>query len=288
MPATDSAADPAGGRLLLAAGGLRAWQVAGGPRRAAVQDLRDRAFLRNRGLVRPEGDRDRFDAQAVQVLIEEAATGAPLAAFRALIHGGGEGEDCGAADGQVANDRSATGLTGGYCAQFYALDRLAALPGVVVELGRVCTDPARRADPDVLRMTWAAVATLVDGSRARMLLGCSSFEGTDPSRHAHAFALLAARHLGPRALMPERRAPLVHQLGQAVSGQRPALRRGLAQMPPLLRSYLAMGAWVSDHAVIDRDLDTLHVLTVLEVATIPPARRKLLRTIAQTARVAAE
>ena len=54
-------------------------------------------------------------------------------------------------------------------------------------------------------------------------------------------------------------------------------RRALQQMPGLLRSYLAMGGWVSDHAVIDRDLGTLHVLTVVDIAAIPPARARLLR-----------
>jgi L-ornithine Nalpha-acyltransferase len=52
-------------------------------------------------------------------------------------------------------------------------------------------------------------------------------------------------------------------------------------MPPLLRSYLAMGGWVSDHAVVDRDLNTLHVFTGLEIRAIPEARaRRLLRAVA--------
>lgn len=53
-----------------------------------------------------------------------------------------------------------------------------------------------------------------------------------------------------------------------------------AQIPPLLRSYLAMGGWVSDHAVIDRDLETLHVFTALEISAIPPGRARLLRALA--------
>ena len=51
-------------------------------------------------------------------------------------------------------------------------------------------------------------------------------------------------------------------------------------MPPLLRSYLAMGGRVSDHAVIDRQLNTLHVFTGLETAAIPEARKRLLRAVA--------
>ncbi len=55
------------------------------------------------------------------------------------------------------------------------------------------------------------------------------------------------------------------------------------QMPPLLRSYLAMGGRVSDHAVIDAQMNTLHVFTGLEIAVIPPRRKRLLRAIAQSA-----
>jgi putative hemolysin len=48
-------------------------------------------------------------------------------------------------------------------------------------------------------------------------------------------------------------------------------------MPPLLRSYLAMGGWVSDHAVVDTDLGTLHVFTGLEIRRVPQARALTLR-----------
>ncbi len=41
-------------------------------------------------------------------------------------------------------------------------------------------------------------------------------------------------------------------------------------MPPLLRTYLMMGGWVSDHAVVDRQMNTLHVFTGLEIGAIPP------------------
>ena len=58
------------------------------------------------------------------------------------------------------------------------------------------------------------------------------------------------------------------------------MRRAMAQMPPLLRSYLMMGGWVSDHAVVDRQLNTLHVFTGLEIKAIPPARARLLRSAA--------
>ena len=60
----------------------------------------------------------------------------------------------------------------------------------------------------------------------------------------------------------------------------PLVSRSVSLKPPLLRSYLAMGGWVSDHAVIDRQMGTLHVFTGLEIAGIPPNRARLLRALA--------
>ena len=50
-------------------------------------------------------------------------------------------------------------------------------------------------------------------------------------------------------------------------------------MPPLLRTYLLMGGWVSDHAVYDRDLNTMHVFTGLEIGAIPESRKRALRAL---------
>mgnify|MGYP006206379873 CR=1 FL=1 len=67
---------------------------------------------------------------------------------------------------------------------------------------------------------------------------------------------------------------------------RPALLLGAAgllpslAMPPLLKTYLLMGGWVSDHAVVDRDLNTLHVFTGLEIRAIPEGRARALRMVA--------
>jgi len=90
---------------------------------------------------------------------------------------------------------------------------------------------------------------------------------------AAAGALAVARHAPPLAVASPIPAP-----GAPPPATPPALP-ALA-MPPLLRSYLILGGWVSDHAVIDRDLATLHVFTALEIAAIPPGRARLLRALA--------
>ena len=70
------------------------------------------------------------------------------------------------------------------------------------------------------------------------------------------------------------------RFAQKLRRRKPDAKRAMSGMPPLLRTYLMMGGWVSDHAVVDRDLNTLHVFTGLEIGAIPPARKRLLRATA--------
>ena len=41
-----------------------------------------------------------------------------------------------------------------------------------------------------------------------------------------------------------------------------------------------MGGWVSDHAVVDAEMNTLHVFTGVEIGAIPAARARALRLVA--------
>lgn len=220
-----------------------------------AQTLRALAF---RGGGPPECDR--FDAECQHILIEEVATGALVCCFRLLpLTGGHE-------------------IMRSYSAQFYDLAALASRTAPMTELGRFCLHPGQ-IDPDILRVAWARLAAHVDAGGVEMLFGCASFRGANPARHADALALLASRYLAPRSWLPGIKSDATVTL-QSAPPRHPDPRRALAGMPPLLRSYLMMGGRVSDHAVIDRDLNTLHVFTGLEIAAIPPARAARLREIA--------
>ena len=56
-------------------------------------------------------------------------------------------------------------------------------------------------------------------------------------------------------------------------------KKANADMPPLLSTYLLMGGWVSDHAVIDRDLNTMHFFTAIDIKAIPQELKRLLRAL---------
>ena len=222
----------------------------------AAQALRHLAFVG--GAEDGTLDRDAFDGLCCHFLIDELATGRLVACFRIMpLTDGGE-----------------IGRT--YSAQFYELSALTEFASPMVEIGRFCLHPAYR-DPDILRVAWGAMTRYVDEHGVEMLFGCSSFRGTDAESYLDAFAMLKERHLAPRRWWPRVKAPSVFRFAQALRRRTPDARQAMLRMPPLLRTYLLMGGWVSDHAVVDRQMNTLHVFTGLEISAIPPARKRLLR-----------
>ncbi|MBF9032020.1 GNAT family N-acetyltransferase [Rhodobacterales bacterium HKCCE3408] len=222
----------------------------------AAQALRYRAFRgAGAGL-----DADAFDDICTHVLIEDIRDGRLVCCFRLLRLSGGA---------EIARS---------YSAQYYELSALSDFAAPMVEMGRFCIEPGL-VDPDILRLAWGAMTAYVDAEGVEMLFGCSSFHGTDAKAYADAFALLRDRHLAPKRWLPRVKAPRVFRFASRLR-RKPDLRRAMTAMPPLLRTYLLMGGWVSDHAVVDRDLNTLHVFTGLEIGAIPPARARALRAVA--------
>lgn len=221
----------------------------------AAQDLRAVAFGTS------GRDQDSFDQRCQHLLIEDRETESLLGCCRLLL--------------PIAPDQVETS----YSAQFYDLSALADHAGPLAELGRFCTRPGA-GDGDSLRLAWGAITALVERHQVRFLFGCSSFAGNDPSLYRDSFAMLYHSHQPPTHLPVYRRAPQTLVFRSANLPADPDRKAALKSMPPLLRSYLGMGGWVSDHVVIDPQLNTLHVFTGLDIAAIPPARQRLLRQMA--------
>lgn len=203
-------------------------------------------------------DADDYDERCSHMLIRESASGRLVACFRMLTLSGGA---------EIGDS---------YSARYYNLSRLRQFNGKMAEIGRFCIHPEWH-DPDILRLAWGALSCHVDREGIEMLFGCSSFVGTDTQGYEDTFAMLRERHLAPKRWLPRVKAPRVFRFARVLRLRKPDPRAAMAAMPPLLRSYLAMGGWVSDHAVVDDDLNTLHVFTGLEIRAIPPVRARLLR-----------
>ncbi len=225
----------------------------------AIGHLRYRCFRARAGAVLPGGlDLDRFDRTSLQIVVEDRVSGGIAGCFRLAIH------------------RPGGAVRRGYSGQFYDLGGLARYPGAIGEVGRFCTAPGRY-DPDIWRLALAGLGRLVEGHGIGLLMGCTSFHGADGEGLDRRFARLMRDHGAPEPWRPRIGAPEI--LRFAAGGDAAAAPRAKTPpvaLPPLLRFYLGLGGWVSDHAVIDRDLDTLHVFTGVEIARIPAAWRRFL------------
>lgn len=224
----------------------------------SAQALRHLAF--RGGAATDAWDEDIFDTVFSHMLVEEQVTGQVVCCYRFLLL------------------QSGAEIQQGYVAQFYDLSALSRLDGRMIEMGRFCSLPGL-CDPDILRLAWAAITRLVDQHDVTFLFGCASLPGTEAALHRDSLAVLAARYVAPDRWRPGCKAPEVVRSWPDDGGGFDE-QSGLQRMPSLLRSYLQMGGKVSDHAVIDRDMNTLHVFTGVEISAIPAARKRLLRAMA--------
>lgn len=215
----------------------------------ACQKLRHRCFRGAEGV-----DSDIFDDRCRHLMITDCS-GALVATARYQIFSSGR----------------ETNMS--YAAQSYDMVGLSRVDARMLELGRFCV-ARHMADVDVLRMAWAALTRIVDAEGIRYLFGCASFQGTDPAPYGMVFRHLACDHQGPDDLRPKSRGAQMIPLAEVDD-------TGAEPMPRLLRSYLTMGGWVGAEATIDRDMQTMHVFTCLDVQSVPPSRARALRALAE-------
>ncbi|MCX7890057.1 MAG: GNAT family N-acetyltransferase [Rhodobacteraceae bacterium] len=199
-------------------------------------------------------DRDRFDALCRHLIVEDAGSGETVACLRLRVFArSGEVADC-------------------YAGTAYDLSALATSGLRAAELGRLAIAQGQPV-AEIARLALGAVTRLVDALGVELVFGCVSVAGIDPVPFAASLVQnrvpLAPPHWAPAPRSPER----------LMLAGLPVGTRAMA-LPPLLRTYLAMGARVGDHVVVDRDLGTVHVLAGLETGEVPAARAASLRALA--------
>ncbi len=137
-----------------------------------------------------------------------------------------------------------------------------------LELGRSCVLKPYR-NKRTVELLWHGIWTYVLHHRIDVMLGCASLEGTNPDQMALQLSFL---HHFARA--PE------NWRAHALAGRGVAMDRlpkeavdpkaALHALPPLVKGYLRLGAFIGEGAVIDHQFGTTDVLVVLPVEAINP------------------
>jgi putative hemolysin len=135
-----------------------------------------------------------------------------------------------------------------------------------IEMGRSCVLKPYR-NKRTLELLWQGVWSYVREHGADVMLGCASFEGTDPRVHAEALSLLYHTALAPedwRVRAHEHLHIDMNMLPREAISPRAALKL----LPPLIKGYLRLGAYIGDGAVIDHQFGTIDVLIIMPVEAI--------------------
>jgi L-ornithine Nalpha-acyltransferase len=220
----------------------------------AVQELRYHVFYDEMGAVpAPEAktlrrDRDSFDSVADHLLVVDHA----IATSASNVVG----------TYRLIRAPEAEKIGRFYSADEYDISTIQAFPGRVLELGRSCVH-AKYRNRAVMQLLWRGIAAYVFLHRIDLMFGCASLAGTDPDAIATELTFLYYNHLAPPALRPRALPDRYIDMRRIEPGSVDP-RRAISQMPPLIKGYLRLGAFVGDGAVIDRQFNTTDVAIVVK------------------------
>lgn len=207
----------------------------------AAQRLRHQVFGEEKGArLRPSAtgrDVDEFDAVMDHLVVTEQATGEVVGTYRLLPPGRSE---------RLFSET-----------EFDLRTLPPSVRGAMVEAGRACVHPDHRSGA-VINLMWAGMARYVLLSGHRYLAGCASVPlGGGEQGAANAWLLGNTKHAAPPELRVQ---PLDPWMPTGVLDARP----DYAALPPLLRGYLRVGAWMCGPPQHDRDFGDADFFVLLD------------------------
>ena len=182
-------------------------------------------------------DMDDYDIHCRHIGVRDLESGQLVATTRLLDH------------------QAAAGLGRYYSEEEFALHGLAGLEGPVLEIGRTCVDTAYR-NGATIAVLWGELAEVLNEGGYRYLMGCASISMQDGGIQAHAvMQRLRERYLCTEHLRAEPKHPLP---------QLDLPGNVIAEMPPLLKAYMRLGAKICGEPCWDKDFQVADVFILLK------------------------
>ncbi|AEB47059.1 hypothetical protein VAB18032_29941 [Micromonospora maris AB-18-032] len=215
----------------------------------AAQRLRHQVFaaeLGATGITDPTGlDRDAFDPYCDHLLVRQESTGEVVGTYRLLPPGR---------------------TVRRYAEGEFDLTALDPLRAHLVEAGRSCVHPDHR-NGAVINLMWAGITRYLHLRNLRWLGGCASTPVADGGlAAAEVWAQARARHLAPP---PLRVRPLRPWFAEPGVPQEPVAATARL-VPPLLRGYLRLGAWICGEPAYDPDFGAADFYVLLSMDRMNP------------------
>jgi putative hemolysin len=193
----------------------------------------------------PGLDIDEFDEYCDHLVVRDDRTGETVGTYRMLPPH--------KAPGRLYSDGE------------FDLTALAPLRDVIVETGRSCVHADHRGGA-VINLMWTGIARYLHLHGQRWLAGCASVPLHDGGFAAGAvWGVARAKHLAPPLLRVNPRHP--YALGPTPDVGK---RELLSAVPPLLRGYLRLGAWIGGEPAHDKDFGVADFFVLLSVDRVDP------------------
>lgn len=132
----------------------------------------------------------------------------------------------------------------------------------LLELGRSCVLPEYRTRP-VMQLLWQGISDFVTEKGIEIMFGCASLPGTDIQNISRPLSYLHHYHVMEGPLCP-----------RALKGRYINMnlipkedfdpKQAFAELPPLIKGYLRVGAEIGDGAVIDTQFNTTDVCIIVQ------------------------
>lgn len=161
-----------------------------------------------------------------------------------------------------------------YSESEFDLARLAHLRPALIEVGRSCVHRDYRSGATIL-LLWAGLARYMKDGGYRHLIGCASAPLADGGRHAARLRDDVQKHLAGTEYHVFPRVAFPHQRIE---------RAMTAEMPPLIKGYLRLGAKVCGEPAWDPDFNTADFLIWLSLDNLSPRYARHFDLLAQQAR----
>ena len=228
-----------------------------------LQELRYQVFYEHGGAIassaarRSRRDRDDFDSICDHLMVVDRGRSNAIADRPPVV-----------GTYRLLRQDVAESQGGFYSAEEFDLSGLVARHAGLrfLELGRSCVLPAYRRRRTI-ELLWHGVWSYAREHQIDVMIGCGSFESVDAARLARPLSFL---HHFARAPKPWRAA--AHQLRRIdmnqIAKSEIDIKAAWRELPPLIKGYLRVGAFVGDGAVIDPTFGTTDVLIVLPVKAI--------------------
>ena len=127
----------------------------------------------------------------------------------------------------------------------------------ILELGRSCVHPQYRSGI-VLKLLWQGISNYIKMYKIKILMGCASFHGTNPSKFKDEFSLLYESYR-----LPEDYDVKSLQNHEISFNKNINHLTTLNKLPPLIKGYLRAGGMVSENFYIDTEFETIDYCVIM-------------------------